>query len=272
MIEFIQLSAGILLQMLFCALMTVSSILVAKHFLTRATIVEQICAAGVICFWLASLVFNVLVNLRLFYSAPALISAAAIFIAACRQTSCQTDLKAFWHRLFKLFTRTLQVCNKSLAGKAAAFSFAAFTCLLLTRSLLLPMICWDSLTYHTVKANLWVQNGCHYSLESPGLWESYKTFPGGGEAFTALSMVFTRNDFFGSMPDFLLWLLMGAMAFAIAKELTFKSGTALAVSAAIIATPVLTRMVGSGYVDTGVATFLLGGILFFMKLTNTKRT
>ncbi|MBU1109809.1 MAG: glycosyltransferase family 39 protein [Candidatus Riflebacteria bacterium] len=269
MVEFIGLSVGILLQILFCAFLAGSSTIIARQLLPKRDIVEQVCASGVIFFWFASLIFNILINLKLFYPIPALALSATVFLVVYRKTPEKQYLLNFWNKLFKFSGIVFRLCNKSMTG--ATFTFVAFACLLLTRSMLLPMISWDSLAYHTLKANLWVQSACHYTLESPGLWESYRTFFGGGEAFTALAMVFTRNDLFGSIPDFLLWLLMGFMVYSIARELSIKSSSALLLSAAFLTTPVLTNVVGSGYVDNGMSTFLLAGILFFLKLLKTEK-
>ena len=271
MIEFIKLSVGIFLQLLFSALLTGSSIIIAKQLLPRKNIVEQVCASGVIFFWLASLIFNILINLRLFYPIPALVLSATVFLFVYRTAPEKKLIQSFWKRLIKNAGKVFRLCNKSMVGKAATFTFVAFACLLLSRSLLLPMISWDSLAYHTLKANLWVQNGQHYTLESPGLWEAYKTFFGGGEAFTALAMVFTRNDLFGSIPDFVFWLLMGFLVFAIARELLLRNRYALALTAAFLTTPVITRLVGSGYNDNSVSAFLLAGLLFFLKLLKSER-
>ena len=261
-----------MLQMLFFALLAGSSAILAKRLLPQKGVVENVCAGGIIFFWLASMVFNVLINLKLFYPIPATTLAATIFLTTCRLLPVPGYLQDFWAKLSKLAGKFFLLCNDGKTRKLATSTFVTFACFLLLRSLLLPMNCWDSLTYHTLKANLWVQRGCHYNLASPGLWESYKTFFGGGEAFTALSMVFTHSDLFGSIPDFFLWLLMGVLAFSLMRELNGKSGSALAITGAFLAIPALTRMVASGYIDMGVSTFLLAGILFFIRLLKTRNS
>ena len=49
------------------------------------------------------------------------------------------------------------------------------------RSLMLPTIGWDSITYHYVKAGMWVQSGGPITLDAPGGWSLYRSFLGGGE-------------------------------------------------------------------------------------------
>jgi hypothetical protein len=77
---------------------------------------------------------------------------------------------------------------------------ALFMLLLVTRSLGLPLLGWDALTYHGLKAGLWVQQGRYfYDFNPPGGWEYYRTFFGGGELYR-LGDVFNRHNSLQSQP------------------------------------------------------------------------
>jgi len=264
MTDLVQLATGILLQIVFCAFLADSANIMAKRFLPASSVIERTCSAGIIAFWLGSAMFNILINLKMFFPLPALLMAAAIF-AAVRFGSEKTTTNSLLIPATRLCQRLFKRFNKSLTGKVAALSFLALFSLLLSRSLLLPMVGWDSLVYHTLKAGLWIQTGQHYNLDSPGLWQSYKTFFGGGEAFTALAMIFTSSDISGSMPDLILWGLLGLSSLALQRELQIKGTARYLITVAFLCCPIIAGAVGSGYVDNGLAGFLMAGTLFFIK-------
>lgn len=270
MTDLVQLATGILLQIIFCAFLTDSAIIMANRCLPGSTLIARTCAAGVIALWLGSTVFNILINLNLFFQLPAILMAAIVF-AAVRSGSGNNAKKSLLIPATRLCRRLFKRYSKSPTVKVVTLSFLMLFSLLLIRALLLPMVSWDSLVYHTLKADLWVQTGQHYDLDSPGLWQSYKTFFGGGEAFTALAMIFTGSDFFGSMPDLALWCLLGITSLALLREMHIKGAAGYFITAAFLCCPIIAGAVGSGYVDNGMTGFLLTGTLFFIKFSRSAK-
>ena len=144
--------------------------------------------------------------------------------------------------------------------------------LLTVRTLALPLLGWDTLTYHGVKAGMWVQTGGWTTLIAPGGWESCLTFFGGGEAFTAWAMLFLHCDLFAGIPDVFFWGLLGLMTTCLANEFGLPVRTAALVGLAFLCAVDLSRMVGSGYVDIRGNAFLLGGVLFLVRFARSKES
>lgn len=146
-----------------------------------------------------------------------------------------------------------------------AIGFLLFAALLGVRSLMHPLLGWDSLTYHAVKAGMWIQANGWHSLEAPGGWEYYGSFFGGGEMHTAWAMLFTGTDLFAGCVDLFFWILLGLAASSSGIEFGLAKRTSFLVCMAFLSNLELSRAVGSGYVDTCGNAMLLAGIAFLLK-------
>ena len=63
----------------------------------------------------------------------------------------------------------------------------------IARAIVLPPLGWDALTYHAVKAAMWVQHGGGPVMNGPGPWAYYANMPAGAEVLQAWSMLPTSS-------------------------------------------------------------------------------
>lgn len=145
---------------------------------------------------------------------------------------------------------------------ACLLFFASFAAVTVTRSLSLPTVGWDSITYHYVKAAMWVQTGGPIDLEAPGGWSMYRAIFGGGEIFSAWTMLSFGNDLLVGAVDAFFWLGIGVCLLALGREWGLRVRHRVAVACYALFIPALWDAVGWGYVDLTLTALLLAGWLF----------
>jgi hypothetical protein len=212
--------------------------------------------------WLLSTVFSLLIPFGLFKPLPALFCALICFGVSRKIlhqgiSAAAAGAPSFTaENVFCCWKETRPVVRLIVA-------FLLFFLILhLLRGLALPLLGWDTLTYHGLKAGSWVQTGGWLLLDAPGAWESYRTFMGGGEVFTAWAMLFTSSDTLAGIPDIFFWLFLALVLFSLGIQSGVQRTTSLAVAAAFACTVEFNRLVGTGYVDTTGTAFLLSAIFF----------
>ncbi len=133
------------------------------------------------------------------------------------------------------------------------------------RALILPPMGWDTMTYHGVKAGLWVQSGGLLDLAVPGYWADYRHFPPGGEILGAWAMLPFGDDSAYLWVDLAVWLCLAAVLHALAKQFSVSVRSRPLLIAYLLTVPGLYFWIGSGYVDATVHLLLLGGLLFLLR-------
>lgn len=130
------------------------------------------------------------------------------------------------------------------------------------RSLAQPPVGWDSMTYHWVKAGIWVQSGGPIALSAPGGWEIYRMRLGGGELFSAWGMLPFRGDLLAGAVDVFFWALCALAVLVLGAELGLRVRHRWAALIYSVFLPALWLPVGSGYVDGAATAFSLAGLAF----------
>src|SRR5205823_4086844 len=105
------------------------------------------------------------------------------------------------------------------------------------------------LSYHGVKAGMWVQYAGALHMAAPGPWAHYAMLWGGGEVFTAWAMLPFHSDLLAMAVDSVEWLALGLALVALARELSIREPYSSAVAGAALAVPSVRVLVGSGYVE-----------------------
>ena len=153
--------------------------------------------SGLLLRWLAALVFAATFLTLLFQVLLAMAlfnrhAAAAVFALAV----LAMHFVGLGHASLRdAILRDVAVCARWMARVRSRPAQAFYASVLLAfavtiaRSLMLPTVGWDSITYHYVKAGMWVQSGGPITLDAPGGWSMYRAIFGGGEIFTAWSML-----------------------------------------------------------------------------------
>ncbi len=125
------------------------------------------------------------------------------------------------------------------------------------RPFVLPPLGWDTLTYHGVKAGMWVQHAGKLTMRGPGTWAYYATMWAGGEVFTSWAMLLFHGDLLAMAVDVAEWLALGLALMALARSIGVREPYASSAVVFALAVPTLRISVGSGYVEAALlmATF-----------------
>ncbi len=262
-------SAQILVTIVFFFVMSMISYVVAKKMLSLESPIIRLLASIVIFAWTLSLLFALLATFNLFIDWYA-IAAAALGLVIVRLFAWPSEgmVGSIKDDLTQI-TQTIKNQGDDLAWWSVFAVLFTFVSLFGVRGLCLPLLGWDTLTYHALKSGLWVQTGGWVSFEAPGGWEYYRTFFGGGEVFTAWAMLFCRSGLFSAMPDIFFWLTLGLSVFCLSRQFDVSSRSALFTSLAIICAPPFSQMVGTGYIDTGAYALLLAGFCLLLCTTQS---
>ncbi|HSD09378.1 MAG TPA: hypothetical protein VLF14_00210, partial [Candidatus Binatia bacterium] len=186
---------------------------------------------------------------RAFHLTAALASVAALAAAALVLGTGERPLDEWLRRDRRFLHRLLGRCRRS-RHRELIFAFVVCSLPIVLRPMLLPPLGWDTLTYHGVKAAMWVQYGGELHMDAPGPWAHYQALWGGGEVFTAWAMLPFHSDLLAMWVDALEWIALGVSLVALARELGIREPYASAVSGLALAIPSLRVLVGSGYVET----------------------
>lgn len=227
-------------------------------------------ATSILFCWLLSIIFSILMSVHMFAPLPATITALISIVLTSRALK---KPKTYANSIIYDFSccRNIIIQENNDVWKIALTCFLLLAVLMTVRTLSLPLLGWDSMTYHGLKAGLWVQTKGWPTLNAPGGWEFYKSYFGGGEVFTAWCMLFLHSDLLAGIPDVFFWILVGLTTTCLAIEFDMRTRTAMLVGMAFLCTLELSGMVGTGYVDNCANSFLLGGILFLVRFYRSNK-
>jgi len=166
MTDLVTFLSGLALQSVFVASVACVAARLAYRWYPHSGLLIRAGAAAIACGWLLSVLFAVLMTLRLFRPVPATAAALVLAWLAGLLRSAGQDLKTNIIRDGEVLRALIQSATSGwTAVGVAAFAFLA--ALLLVRSLSLPLLGWDTLTYHGVKSALWIRAGGWADLNSP---------------------------------------------------------------------------------------------------------
>jgi hypothetical protein len=209
--------------------------------------------------WVSTLGFHALRGLDLFYLPMAFacvsaLGAAAVFVLPAR-APWRHVMRQEWRSLCKvarLFTRSRYWFVTSL--------FGAYVALIAVRSLILPPLGWDTITYHGPRAVHWLQTNQFTYDPGPGPYSFYRHFISGGEVLVAWAMLPFHSDLLANTTGIVQWLGVGAATWALARALGVREPFASASGGLVMLVPVLALEMNSGYVEAALNLALLNGI------------
>jgi hypothetical protein len=85
------------------------------------------------------------------------------------------------------------------------------------RSLVIPPLAWDSLTYHLVRAALWIRDSGLSDYDAPGAWQDYQTLMPLGDALSAGIMILPSSDALVPLLWFGVWCFFGLSVYAAGR-------------------------------------------------------
>jgi hypothetical protein len=270
MAEFIHFILEIALQTAFILSLSYLSYALCCRWFLQSSLAVRLCATCVLLSWLLSFIFSILMSTKIFMPIPAAVCGLLALILSIRiLPEFGTIVRSLSDDL--TWCREIMIREGGEMWRIAMISVLMLFALMTVRTLALPVLGWDSLTYHSVKAGLWVQAATWKTLNAPGGWESYKSFFGGGESFMAWAMLFLHSDFLAGIPDLFFWVIIGFVTAGLAGEFGLSRRTGIFVGMAFLCTLDVNRMVGTGYVDNCANAFVLCGFLFFIRFARSKK-
>ena len=234
--EALSIIARALLAEFLAACLLFASYSLARRLTSGGSTAERYCALYLCGCWLLTAGFHALIGVGQFNlagaSALALLAGLLTWRFGASPRDVAQAIGSDWAELRATVARNW----RSPLGLAVA-PFALFAIVLLARVMVLPLLGWDSLTYHGVKAGLWVQQGALAPYDAPGCWEYYRDCLPGGEIFTAWAMLPFHGDLAAGLPDFAHWLFLGLIFYALAQELGIAPRWALPAVCFLLAMP-----------------------------------
>jgi hypothetical protein len=208
-----------------------------------------------------TIVFHALTALHLFTRAGALIAFGAAAVGCSLGHGPRISI---WWRRERLVLRRLARLLRRSSHRPVILFVLLLLSLVSLRTLILPPMGWDALTYHALKAATWVQEGSVVGPNGPGPWAYYPLFPGGGEVFLAWAMLPLHSDTLAPLVDIVEWLAIGFAAFALCRTFRVREPFSSTAAAFVLALPMIRLLVGAGYIDLcSLATLFVGMALGF---------
>jgi hypothetical protein len=198
--------------------------------------------------WLANALFHLLIPAGFFARLPALAS-LGVLAGVAWIGSARNGPPMPWARRDRIFARRLITALHRSRYRLIVAAFVLCALPPLLRTLILPPLGWDALTYHSVKSALWVQHGTLAAMEAPGPWAYYRHMPGAAEVLTAWAMLASSSDAFAPGLEIAQWLALGLATMMLAREIGVREPFASTAAGFVMAIPTVRLLLGSGYVE-----------------------
>ncbi len=236
----------------------------SDRLMPRARWEARLVASLVVGAWTANIVFHGLLATGSFRTLPAIGLLGAIAIGVWLGGCSVAEVGAAARRDLRSIGRYLRALRACRGSRVFVVPLTVVLFLGWWSVLIIPMG-WDTLTYHAVKAGLWVQDGQSISLAAPGGWAKYRYFFGGGEMLVAWAMLPFHSDLVTGLVDWVSWLGLGLAFWCVSSEIGIPPRLRLPGVAYLMTVPAVYRLVGSGYVEPGLYFFLFAGLFFAVR-------
>ena len=249
-----------------CALalsLSLTAYLTAFSLCARLDTLTRWAATAVVLAGICTAIFHVLAWEHAFTLGPVLALALGTATAAMIRSGGLAGLSARVAR-DRRFVRQLVIHAKRSPYRWIALALLLCPLPAVARALLLPPLGWDALTYHSVKAAMWVQHGGGAVMNGPGPWAYYANMPAGAEVLQAWSMLPTSSDAFTTALDVLEWIAVGLGVIVLARRIGAKEPLPSIAAAFVLSIPPLRLMLGSAYSEPFLLSTLLIGLALLL--------
>lgn len=247
-----------------------SSCVIAHRFFPEENAATRWCAQCVIGMSTATVGFHVFALPGCFYLLPGLV-AVLLPAMGCRVrgASIRETAESQWADL-----RSAARCVLSSTERRQQYVLAAYGVLGIAvwqRSLLLPPVSWDALTYRAVKPAMWIRQGEVFLTDGPALWWADIGFPGGSEVLWAWAMLPFHSDLLLGTAGFVVWCFLGLSLYALCRTLGFSESKSIISAVFCAFIPTVYFAVGSAYADQTLALCTILAALFGVRFIQTGR-
>jgi hypothetical protein len=216
---------------------------------------------AVVAAWLttSTVLFHVFIAVGLFKLTPTLLLLGALSVACVVSPRQRAALREAV-RKDSIFIRRVARLRKHSRFRIRAALVLLLVWPALVRTLVVPPLTWDALTYHTLKAGLWVHHGHIDDLNGPGPWAYSRTIFSGGEVFQAWAGLGLHSDALISAVDAFQFVLLGLVLVILGRRMQIREPYSTTAAAYVLALPALRLLVGSSYVEIGLLLALASGL------------
>lgn len=241
--------------------------MLARRLLPHARVLERAAATAVCGLWMASVGFHALAALRLYALGPALVGSGVLCGVALRVDrgifgALRRDRRAF-----------RRLARRALHGSERAWNLAWLVCAapIALHALLLPPLGWDSLTYHAVKAAMWIQHAGALPMHAPGTWNYYRDTWAGADALLSWTMLPMHSDLLATFAELVQWALLAVCVIALCRALGAGVHAAAAAAGLYASLPTLRLLIGSGYSEPATCLCFAAACLFVVRHLRDQR-
>jgi hypothetical protein len=209
--------------------------------------------------WLAEVSFHALRGLHAFKLPFALLGCTALAGAARYAIPNALPVAHLLRREWRAVRALVALFRRSHHGLLSA-CFLGFALLVALRSLVVPPLGWDTLTYHGPRAALWLTTGRFTFDDGVGCYDFYRHFISGGEVLSAWAMLPFHSDLLVNLAGVFQWLGVGLATWALARAIGLREPFAATSAAVLMFAPTLQLELNSGYVELALNCALISGI------------
>jgi hypothetical protein len=209
--------------------------------------------------WVSTMGFHALRGLSLFnlpvgLACAVALGAAAVYVLPHRapwRWALQREWRAI-RAVARLFVRSRYWFVTSL--------FCGCALVLSARSLIVPPVGWDTITYHGPRMVHWLQTNQFTYDPGPGPYSFYRHFVSGGEVLMVWALLPFHSDLLANSITIVQWLGVGCAAWGLARALGVREPFAATSGGLVMFVPALALEMNSGYVEAALNLALLSGI------------
>ncbi|MCS6862231.1 MAG: hypothetical protein NZT92_18150, partial [Abditibacteriales bacterium] len=147
--------------------------------------------------------------------------------------------------------------------EAMAFVVLALAWKVATR----PITDWDSLMFHLPVMAKWYQTGSFTMLEQfyhPESNSIQSTYPYNWESLCALFLMPFREDFLVTLPNLVVWGVLGLSVYLLSLQAGAIRPYALAATSFVLAVPMMVKHVHTLHVDLPLTAFFMAGVYWIV--------
>jgi hypothetical protein len=207
----------------------------------------------------ATMGFHALRGLKLFNLPAALVCCTALGAGAVFVKPALAPWSWALAREWRALVAVTRLFARGKYGLVSAL-FAGYLLLIAARSLIVPPVGWDTITYHGPRMVQWLQSGQFTFDPGPGPHNFYRHFISGGEVLMTWALLPFHTDLLANLTSIVQWLGVGSAAWGLARALGVREPFAASSAGLTMFLPVLAFEMNTGYVEAPLNLALLLGI------------
>lgn len=224
------------------------------------------CAAAMIGMWLATVGFHLLFSISAFKLPVALPTVLLLAYAARRSIGTSSVMALLTSDTAILAAKVREPNNHPLR---VSWFFLPFVVFALARCLILPPLGWDWMSYHGVRAAIFLQNESWTFPEASGILGLCRHYFAGSEVLAAWAMLPFHSDLLVNLVFVVQWICLGFAVVTLAGLLRLGATAQLISGFAVMFIPAVRTIAAGGYVDVGQSLAVISAACFVIAFSRS---